>query len=84
MLNKVLNLLSKYLVYSPLALFLGVNTFVVLADILVVKVVGEELERVVVVTEQLVVSVYLIGKSAFLDKKSITAPSLMSSTGVWQ
>jgi hypothetical protein len=36
------------------------------------------------VTEELVVSIYLVSETAFLDKRQGTAPSLMSSTGVWQ
>lgn len=60
------------------------SSFVLLSDVLIVKVIGVELGGVVVVIEEFVVPVDLIGKSAFLDEMGVTAPSLMSSTGVWQ
>lgn len=48
------------------------------------ELVGEELSRVVVMGDELVVAVDLVSKPAFLNRRSNTAPSLMSSTGVSQ
>lgn len=60
------------------------GVFVVLADLFVVDFVGEELCGVVVVVEQFVVAVDLVGEAPFLGGGCLTAPSLMSSTGVSQ
>ena len=55
---------------------------VVLADLLVVQLVGEKLCRVVVMIDYLVISVNVVCESSFLLQPKDTAPSLMSSTGV--
>lgn len=55
-----------------------------LAKFLIFEFVGEELGGVVVVADELVIPVDLVSESAFLDEGLCTAPSLMSSTGVWQ
>lgn len=72
------------MVEGLLALFLGFEGFILFPDVLVVELVGEELHGVVVMTDQFVVTVDLVGESAFLDEERGTAPSLMSSTGVSQ
>jgi hypothetical protein len=49
-----------------------------------VQFVGEELNGMVIMTQQLVVSIDLVGESALLSDLISTAPSLISSTGVSQ
>lgn len=63
---------------------MDLRSLVLLSDVLIVEIVGVELRGMIVVIEELVVSVNLVCESAFLDGGNGTAPSLMSSTGVWQ
>jgi hypothetical protein len=80
----VLELFQEDLVEGLLALLVRLGVLVLLADELVVQFVGGQLEGVVVVAEEFVVAVDLVGEAAFLSGGGGTAPSLMSSTGVWQ
>ena len=82
--GELLNFLAEDLVEGLLALLLGLEGLVLLADELVVELVGEELDGVVVMRDELVVAVDLVGEPAFLRGGGSTAPSLMSSTGVSQ
>jgi len=67
--------------FSP---FVCLSRLVLLADVFISHFVVVKLHGVVVVTQELVVSVNLVSESAFLGEGLSTAPSLMSSTGVWQ
>jgi hypothetical protein len=80
----VLNLLNEHLVEGLLALLLSLEGLVLLADVSVVELVGEELSGVVVMRDEFVVAVDLVSEPAFLNEWRNTAPSLMSSTGVSQ
>lgn len=82
--GELLNLFAEDLVEGLLALLLGLEGLVLLADELVVQLVGEELDGVVVMRDQLVVAVDLVREPALLRGGRGTAPSLMSSTGVSQ
>ena len=63
----VLGFLKEDLVESTLAFFIGLCVFILLSNLFVGQFVGVQLLGVVVVTEQLVVPVDLVGKSAFLS-----------------
>lgn len=63
---------------------MGLGTLILFADLLIQQLISKKLEGVIVVAEQLVISIDLISKSAFLDSVNGTAPSFMSSTGVLQ
>ena len=80
----VLNLLNEDLIESLLAFLLSLEGFILPADVSVVELVGKELSGVVVMRDEFVVTVDLVGEPAFLNEVRNTAPSLMSSTGVSQ
>lgn len=82
--GEVLALLEEDLVEGLLALLLRLEGLVLPADVSVVELVGEELGGVVVMGDELVVAVDLVGEPAFLRGGGGTAPSLISSTGVSQ
>lgn len=63
---------------------MNLSSLILLPDIFIVEIISVKLSRMIVVIHKLIVSVDLICESAFLDKRNSTAPSLMSSTGVWQ
>lgn len=69
---------------GKLTLLLLLSFLILPSDCIVLQFVGIQLEGVVVIGHQLQVSVQLISESSLLNKKSITPPCLMSSTGVWQ
>ena len=75
---------GKDLIESFFSSLMNLSSFVLLAKFLIFEFVGEELGGVVVVADELVIPVDLVSESAFLDEGLCTAPSLMSSTGVWQ
>jgi hypothetical protein len=80
----VLALLEEDLIESLLSLLLSLKSLVLLADVSVLELVGEELGGVVVMGDELVITIDLVSESAFLNRARSTAPSLMSSTGVSQ
>jgi hypothetical protein len=80
----VLDLLNEDLIEGLLSLLLSLKGLVLPADVSVVELVGEELGGVVVMGDELVITVDLVGKPAFLNIGWSTAPSLISSTGVSQ
>lgn len=63
---------------------MGFIGFILFADIFILEFISEKLNRVIIMTKQLIISVNLIGESALLNSCRITAPSLISSTGVSQ
>jgi hypothetical protein len=80
----ILDFFKVDLVEGTLTFFISLCAFILLSNLFVGQLVGIQLLGVVVVTEQFVVPIDLIGKSAFLNVLMVTGPSLMSSTGVWQ
>jgi hypothetical protein len=82
--GELLNFFAEDLVEGLFSLLLGLEGLVLPADELVVEFVGEELDGVVVMRDEFVVAVDLVGEAAFLRGGRGTAPSLMSSTGVSQ
>ena len=80
----ILNFFDVDLIEGFFSFFIGFCGLILFADVFIGQFVSEELHGVVIVAEEFVVPIDLIGESAFLGVVKGTAPSLMSSTGVWQ
>ena len=78
----LLNFFVEGLIEGLFALFLGLERLVLTTNVFVVQFVGEQLNGMIVMGNEFIVTVDLVCKSAFLTDKRLTAPSLMSSTGV--
>jgi hypothetical protein len=65
--EKVRNFFAKNLIECLLSLLLSFKSLILLSDVFVVKFIRKELEWMIVVADQFVISVDLIGKSSFLD-----------------
>jgi|688.fasta_scaffold145889_1 hypothetical protein len=65
--EKVRNFFAKNLIECLLSLLLSFKGLILLSDVFVVKFIRKELEWMIVVADQFVISVDLIGKSSFLD-----------------
>jgi hypothetical protein len=74
--------LAEDLIKGLLSFFFDFDLFILLPDLLIMELIGEELHGVIVMTQQLVVPIDLVSESTFLSNQQNTAPSLMSSTGV--
>ena len=72
------------LVEGLFSFFCGFGSLILFADVFVHEFVAEELHGVVVVVEEFVVSVDLVGEASFLGRGLGTAPSLIRVTGVSQ